>query len=251
MWQNAFSGSDELKDENQLTVMALNWKVRSLSQSWADLMDQQSFYEWIGAWCYVLTLARRFSWALAGSVCNILLCFIMVINLIFVFSLWCMDWIREPLCEPNFWCNSYFCVALWFLLRGVSCWVLYCSLLSCLFQSCWALGSPRLRKHELTYMLLACVTSCLFLFLFMSGVGCALWVWHSLDFSFNFLEWRSIPLIFYTDRSKAVLLLWFLIILYWPFQGGTSVVVPYCYLFLLFVFILWFSYYVSDIFCKF
>ena len=27
--------------------------------------------------------------------------------------------------------------------------------------------------------------------------------------------------------------------------------VPYCYLFLLFVFILWFSYYVSDIFCKF
>ena len=27
--------------------------------------------------------------------------------------------------------------------------------------------------------------------------------------------------------------------------------VPYCYLFLLSVFILWFSYYVSDIFCKF
>ena len=31
----------------------------------------------------------------------------------------------------------------------------------------------------------------------------------------------------------------------------TSVVVPYCYLFLLSVFILWFSYYFSDIFCKF
>ena len=30
-----------------------------------------------------------------------------------------------------------------------------------------------------------------------------------------------------------------------------SVVVPYCYLFLLSVFILWFSYYVNDIFCKF
>ena len=41
------------------------------------------------------------------------------------------------------------------------------------------------------------------------------------------------------------------VFLYWPFQGGTSVVVPYCYLFLLSVFILWFSYYVSDIFCKF
>ena len=35
---------------------------------------------------------------------------------------------------------------------------------------------------------------------------------------------------------------------YCPFQGGTSVVVPYCYLFLLSVFILWFTYYVSDIF---
>ena len=32
------------------------------------------------------------------------------------------------------------------------------------------------------------------------------------------------------------------------FQGGTAVVVPYCYLFLLSVFILWFTYYVSDIF---
>ena len=41
------------------------------------------------------------------------------------------------------------------------------------------------------------------------------------------------------------------VFLNWPFQGGTSVVVPYCYLFLLSVFILWFSYYVSDIFCKF
>ena len=41
------------------------------------------------------------------------------------------------------------------------------------------------------------------------------------------------------------------VFLYWPFQGSTSVVVPYCYLFLLSVFILWFSHYVSDIFCKF
>ena len=34
-------------------------------------------------------------------------------------------------------------------------------------------------------------------------------------------------------------------------NGFLTVVVPYCYLFLLSVFILWFSYYVSDIFCKF
>ena len=31
-------------------------------------------------------------------------------------------------------------------------------------------------------------------------------------------------------------------------QGGTSVVVPYCYLFLLSVFIFWVTCYVSDIF---
>ena len=31
-------------------------------------------------------------------------------------------------------------------------------------------------------------------------------------------------------------------------ESGTSVVVPYCYLFLMSVFIHWFTYYVSDIF---
>ena len=36
-----------------------------------------------------------------------------------------------------------------------------------------------------------------------------------------------------------------------PFQGGSSVVVSYCYLFLLSVFMLWISYYISDILCKF
>ena len=35
------------------------------------------------------------------------------------------------------------------------------------------------------------------------------------------------------------------------YERDTSVVVPYCYLFLPSVFILWFSCYVSDIFCKF
>ena len=42
-----------------------------------------------------------------------------------------------------------------------------------------------------------------------------------------------------------------IVFLYWPFQGGASVVVPYCYLFLMSVYIIWFIYYVSDIFCKF
>ena len=43
------------------------------------------------------------------------------------------------------------------------------------------------------------------------------------------------PRCFYTDRSRA----------------DASVVVPYCCLFLMSVFILWFSYYVSDMFCGF
>ena len=50
--------------------------------------------------------------------------------------------------------------------------------------------------------------------------------------------------------SKFYRRLYELVFLYWQFQGGTSVVVPYCYLFLMSVFILWFNYYVSDIFCK-
>ena len=48
---------------------------------------------------------------------------------------------------------------------------------------------------------------------------------------------RDVPHLIAANRSR--------------FQGGTPVVVPHCYLFLLSVFILWFSYYVSDIFCKF
>ena len=41
------------------------------------------------------------------------------------------------------------------------------------------------------------------------------------------------------------------VFLYWPFQGGASVVFPYCYLFLLSVFVLWFGCCVGDVFCEF
>ena len=37
-----------------------------------------------------------------GLAKNTLLCFIIAINLIFVFSLCCLDWVRVPLSEPNF-----------------------------------------------------------------------------------------------------------------------------------------------------
>ena len=89
----------------------------------------------------------------------------------FVFSLRCIDWVRKPLCEPNFF--MYF----FFVLRTIS--------------------EPRVK----------------------------------------FVRWKA----FGTRKTG----------LSWPFQGSTSVVVPCCYLVLLSVFILWLSYYVSDIFCKF
>ena len=53
----------------------------------------------------------------------------------------------------------------------------------------------------------------------------------------------SSPIISDTDVIPKVLIIF-------PVAGGASVVVPYCYLFLMSVFIIWFSYYVYDIFCK-
>ena len=88
-----------------------------------------------------------------------------------------------------------FCVTLWFLLRGVSCWVVLCvcvfqsitSLGSCLalcfrvFQSSLALWSPRLGKRELVYVLLVHLFVCLARvnfcpFSFPLGLGG--WPWH-------------------------------------------------------------------------
>ena len=66
------------------------------------------------------------------------------------------------------------CVALWFLLRGVSCWVLPCSLFSCCFVSHFSIVITSLGFE-----------SCVRLrFLLVSGVGCSLWWWHSLSLSF-------------------------------------------------------------------
>ena len=78
-------------------------------------------------------------------------------------------------------------------------------------------------------------------FVFQSG-------WSYLNDSLRMVTWWSerafvLNLANAHDFPRNVL-----VFQYWPFQGGTSVVVPYCYLFLLSVFILWFTYYVSDIF---
>ena len=62
------------------------------------------------------------------------------------------------------------------------------ALCSCVFQSCLTLLSPRLRKRELVYVLLVLylfIVQVLFLSLFVTGVSCGLWLWHSLDFYIN------------------------------------------------------------------
>ena len=63
---------------------------------------------------------------------------------------------------------------------------------SCVFLVLLALRLPRLGRRELILVLFVCLIDlCLFafvgfLFLLMSGKGCGLWLWHSLDFSITF-----------------------------------------------------------------
>ena len=87
--------------------------------------------------------------------------------------------------------------ALWFILQGDLLHVLPCAILFLCFSVLLPLRLPRLGKRELFVCL---IDLCLFgfvgfLFLLMSGKGCGLWWWHSLDFSLTFFllltEWDS------------------------------------------------------------
>ena len=147
--------------------------------------------------------------------------FIIVINLIFMFSLWCTDWVGSLYANRIF---MYFCikssigtqseisycksalnppvavvpvlvllfVALWFILRGDLLYVFPCVILFLCFSVLLVLRLPRLGKRELILVLFVRLFGlCLFrfvgfLFLLGSGKGCGLWLWHSLDFSLTF-----------------------------------------------------------------
>ena len=84
-------------------------------------------------------------------------------------------------------------VALWFILRGDLFYVLPCVILFVCFTVLLALRLSRLGKTELILVLFVRLFYlCLFgfvsfLFLLVSGNGCGLWLWHSLDFSLTFL----------------------------------------------------------------
>ena len=89
-------------------------------------------------------------------------------------------------------------VALWFILRGDLFYVLpYVTLFLC-FSVLLALQLPRLGKRQLILVIFVCLFDlCLFgfvcfLFLLVSGKGCGLGLWHSLDFSLTFFYiWNS------------------------------------------------------------
>ena len=96
-------------------------------------------------------------------------------------------------------------VALWLILRGDLFYVLPCVILFLCFSVLLALRLPRLGKRELILVLfIRLFDLCLFgfvgfLFLLVSGKGCGLWLWHSLDFS----------LTFYTPPHNSGGVLWF------------------------------------------
>ena len=87
--------------------------------------------------------------------------------------------------------------ALWFILRGDLLYLLPRAILFLCFPVLLALRLPRLGKGELILVRFVCLNDlCLFgfvgfLFLLMSGKGCGLWLWHSLDFSLTFFLFGS------------------------------------------------------------
>ena len=83
-------------------------------------------------------------------------------------------------------------VALWFILRGDLFHVLPCVILFLCFSVLLALRLPRLGKRELILVLfvhlfdLRLFGFVRFLFLLLSGKGCGLLLWYSLDFPLTF-----------------------------------------------------------------
>ena len=84
-------------------------------------------------------------------------------------------------------------VILWFILPGDLFYVLPCDILFLCFSVLLALQLPRLGKEKLILVFfvrlfdLGLFCFVCFLFLLVSGKGCGLCLWHSLDFSLTFL----------------------------------------------------------------
>ena len=90
-----------------------------------------------------------------------------------------------PVVSLTLWCFVVYSTR-----RFVIC-LTFCHFISC-FSVLLALRLPRLKKRELILVLfvrlfdLCSFVFLGFLFLLVSGKGCGLWLWHSLDFSLTF-----------------------------------------------------------------
>ena len=123
-------------------------------------------------------------------------------------------WLCEFYFSFIFLCFVVVVIVVVILLLDVSCWILPCSLLLWFSdQSCLA-GSPCLGKRELVYMLLVHLFVYMLLpvflrFLLVSGIGCGLWLWHSLELSL-----KCMPR---TKRQLSLQMSW-LLIFHWISQ---------------------------------
>ena len=182
-----------------------------------QLWYQNNFNQWVWAWRYVFGLARR------GSTIGFHLLaysrisheysplFIIVINLIFMFSLWCID----AFMRTEFLCISVLrvasgpsvklasCkstlnppvvystdrskaaapvlvllfVALWFILRGDLFYILLCVILFLCYSVLLALRLPRLGKRELIFR-----TFVRFVLVWICRFPLSLGVWEGMRF---------------------------------------------------------------------
>ena len=123
---------------------------------------------------------------------NVLVCCKQSLSLWGVLSL-CSSWGSPVYCLRFRLFLLLLFVALWFILWGDLFYVLLSVILFLCFSVLLALRFPRLGKRELILVLFVRLSDlCLFgfvsfPFLLVSGKGCGLWLWHSLDFCFSYI----------------------------------------------------------------
>ena len=102
-----------------------------------------------------------------------------------------------------------FCMAFWFLLPVVSCWVLPGPFSPC-FSVLFALWASRLGKRQLVCVflmhlfVLPTLIFVHFLFLLVSRVSCGLWSLHSLDLSINICSLVVFMCWLFSIRTKVI-----------------------------------------------
>ena len=108
--------------------------------------------------------------------------------------------------------------AVWFILRGDLFEILPCVIMILYFSVLLALRLPRLGNRELILVFfirlfgLRSFGFVCFLYLLLSGMGCGLWLWHSLDVSLTFCFFTSVQQVHL--RQETFLLTSFFLLLF-------------------------------------